>query len=38
MLMDDLEQEQRPLLNETGEEIPDVYPLIHQIRAVSLRI
>ena len=28
------EQEQEPLLDELGNRIPDVYPLIHAIRAV----
>lgn len=31
----DLEHEQEPLLDELGDRIPDVYPLIHAIRAVG---
>lgn len=31
----DLEHEQEPLLDELGDHIPDVYPLIHAIRAVG---
>lgn len=31
----DLEHEQEPLLDELGDRMPDVYPLIHTIRAVG---
>jgi hypothetical protein len=36
MMLTDMEreQEQEPLLDELGNRIPDVYPLIHAIRAV----
>jgi len=30
----DVEQEQEPLLDELGDRVPEVYPLIHAIRAV----